>query len=160
MARLNFVKKARKDYPESNIKKGDSYYWWKFNFGRKQKSRTKPPRSRLTQSSFYSQLWDIQDTIAETITVEGVEGDLESLIGDLQNLLDECQESLDAMPEQLQESSAAGQTLSERIENMETYINELEAIDTSFEETDGSADEMEARLEEIVEEISNADPGL
>ena len=159
MARLNFVKKARKDYPESNIKKGDSYYWWKFNFGRKQKSRTKPSRSRLTQSSFYSQLWDIQDTIAETMTVEGVEGDLESLISDLQNLLDECQESLDAMPEQLQETSAAGETLTERIENMETYINELESIDTSFED-DLSDEEMEARLEEIIEEISNADPGL
>ena len=159
MARLNFVKKARKDYPESNIKKGDSYYWWKFNFGRKQKSRTKPSRSRLTQSSFYSQLYDIQDTIAEAFTIEGIEGDLESLVGDLQNLLDECQESLDAMPEQLQDTSAAGETLSERIENMETYINELEAIDATFE--DGLSDEeKEARLAEIVEEISNADPGL
>jgi len=159
MARLNFVKKARKDYPESNIKKGDSYYWWKHNFGRKQKSRTKPSRSRLTQSSFYSQLYDIQDTAEGTFTIEGVEGELENMIGDLQNLLDECQESLDAMPEQLQDTSAAGETLTERIENMETYINELEAIDISFEE--GLSDEeRETRLEEIVEEISSADPGL
>ncbi len=159
MARLNFVKKARKDYPESNIKKGDSYWWWKHNFGRKQKSRTKPSRSRLTQSNFYSQLYDIQDTAEGTFTIEGVEGELENMIGDLQNLLDECQESLDAMPEQLQDTSAAGETLTERIENMETYIDELEAIDTEFEE--GLSDEeREARLEEIVEEISSADPGL
>ena len=159
MARLNFVKKARKDYPESNIKKGDSYYWWKFNFGRKQKSRTKPPRSRLTQSSFYSQLYDIQDTAEGTFTVEGIEGDLGTMVSDLQNLLDECQDSLDNMPEQLKDTSAAGETLTERIESMETYISELEAIDTSFED-DLSDEEKETRLQEIVEEIENADPGL
>jgi len=160
MARLHFVKKAQKDYPEAKIKKGDSYYWWKHNFGRKQKSKTKPSRSQLTQSNFYSQLYNIQDTIAESFTVEGIEGDLESLVGDLQNLLDECQESLDNMPEQLKDTSAAGETLTERIENLETYISELEAIDTSFEETDGSEKEMEERLQEIVEEIGSADPGL
>ncbi len=159
MARLNFVKKARKDYPESNIKKGDSYWWWKHNFGRKQKSRTKPSRSQLTQSNFYSQLYDIQDTAEGTFTIEGIEGELENMVGDLQNLLDECQESLDAMPEQLQDTSVAGETLTERIENMETYINELEAIDTEFED-DLSDEEREARLEEIVEEISSVDPGL
>jgi len=159
MARLHFVKKAQKDYPESNIKKGDSYWWWKHNFGQKQKSRTKPSRSRLTQSNFYSQLWDIQDAV-ETFTVEGIEGDLETMKSDLQNLLDECQGSLDNMPEQLKETSDSGVTLGERIENMETYINELDAIDVSFEETDGSEKEMEERLAEIVEEIGNADPGL
>jgi len=159
MARLHFVKKAQKDYPESNIKKGDSYWWWKHNFGQKQKSRTKPSRSRLTQSNFYSQLWDIQDAV-ETFTVEGIEGDLETMKSDLQNLLDECQGSLDNMPEQLKETSDSGVTLGERVENLEEYINELEAIDVSFEETDGSEKEMEERLAEIVGEIGNADPGL
>ena len=159
MARLNFVKKARKDYPESNIKRGDSYYWWKHNFGRKQKSRAEPSRSQLTQSSFYSQLYNIQDTIAESFTVEGIEADIESLVGDLQNLLDECQESLDNMPEQLQETSAAGETLTERIENLETYINELESIDTEFED-DLSEEETEERLQVIIAEIGSADPGL
>jgi len=159
MARLHFVKKAQKDYPEANIKKGDSYWWWKHNFGRKQKSRTKPSRSRLTQSSFYSQLYDIQDAV-ETFTAEGIEGDLETMTSDLQNLLDECQESLDNMPEQLKETSDSGMLLSERVENLEEYINSLEAIDPSFEETDGSEKEMEERLVEIIEEIGTADPGL
>ena len=38
MPKLNYVKKARKDYPESEIQKGDSYYWWQFNYGPKNKS--------------------------------------------------------------------------------------------------------------------------
>lgn len=30
MARLHFVKSARKDNPSAEVKKGESYYWWKF----------------------------------------------------------------------------------------------------------------------------------
>ena len=33
MTRAHFVKKARKDHPEGDIKKGDSYWWWAFMVG-------------------------------------------------------------------------------------------------------------------------------
>lgn len=159
MARLHFVKKAQKDYPESNIKKGESYYWWKFNYGRKQKSKSKPSRSQLTQSDFYGQLWDIQDSI-EKFIAETIEDDIGGMTSELQDLLDECQEKLDNMPKQLQESSDSGMLLQERIENLESYVSDLESIDTSLEETDGSEEEIEERLQEIIDEIENADPGL
>jgi len=32
MPRVHFVKKARRDYPDDDIKKDESYYWWKFRF--------------------------------------------------------------------------------------------------------------------------------
>lgn len=35
MARATLVKKARKDIPGTDIKAGDSYYWWAFRFGGK-----------------------------------------------------------------------------------------------------------------------------
>ena len=35
MPRVHFVKKARKDVPNSDIKKGEGYFWWKFNYGAK-----------------------------------------------------------------------------------------------------------------------------
>lgn len=38
-----FVKKARKDYPEEGIKKGDSYYWTKKDrFSEKKRFKEKP----------------------------------------------------------------------------------------------------------------------
>jgi len=54
MARANFVKKARKD--NSVVKKGESYYWWKFAYGSKQYSKEAPSRSQLTQSGFKMQV--------------------------------------------------------------------------------------------------------
>jgi hypothetical protein len=53
MARAHFVKKARKAIPGTDIKKGDSYYWWKFRFGGKRTSKTAPKASQLTQSEFW-----------------------------------------------------------------------------------------------------------
>lgn len=63
MARATFVKKARKDIPGTDIKAGESYYWWKFRFGGKHYSKTPPRRSQLTQSDFLGQLYAIEDEI-------------------------------------------------------------------------------------------------
>jgi len=65
MARANFVKAAAKDYPEQGIKKGDSYYWWKFRHGGKRYSKTMPKQSQLTQSEFLSGVWSVEETLAE-----------------------------------------------------------------------------------------------
>jgi hypothetical protein len=64
MPKVIFVKKAQKDIPGTNIKKGDSYYWWKFRFGGKRTSKTYPKRSQLTQSDFLQRIYEIEDQLS------------------------------------------------------------------------------------------------
>lgn len=123
MPRVHFVKKARKDNPV--VKKGESYYWWKFRFGGKRFSVTRPKRSQLTQSSFLAALYDIEDGLGEEMT----EDDINLLVADLENLRDECECSLSNMPEQLQDSSESGMLLQERIDMIGDWILEIESID-------------------------------
>jgi hypothetical protein len=163
MAKANFVKKARKDYPEHGVKKGESYWWWKFNFSRiKYISKEKPNRSQLTQSSFFSTLWAIEDGIekrfAGHICSDDIQNELENLISEIEELKDEVQGNLDNMPYQLQESNT-GQLLQERIDELENWVSDLNGIDTSIEEG-LSEEELENKIEEIIEEITSTSSGL
>lgn len=162
MARANFVAKAMKDNPAAL--KGESYWWWKFRYGPKRYSKTRPERHQLTQSGFYSQLWQLEDHLPMALDaakdLQGVEAEIESLIADLEMLMEECQESLDAMPESLQESSSSGELLAERIEGIEGWISELQSIDLEMPEEEPDDDEVEEHLENIKEEIINTNPGI
>jgi DNA repair ATPase RecN len=137
MPKVNTVKSARKDYPEYGIKKGDTYYWWSFNFGPTFKSKTYPKRSQLTRSDFLSQLWDLEDNLADRFSgldnEDDIQAELDSLKDDIQNLLDETQEKYDNMPDQLRDSSDAGNTLQERIDGLENWISELDSVDVSID---------------------------
>jgi hypothetical protein len=169
MPRVHHVKKARKDHGE-NIKKGDSYYWWKFNYGPKVKSKTYPRRSQLTRSDFLGTYYDIQDGFEPT--PDSIIDDLSNLIDDVSNLRDETQERFDNMPENLQETSSSGEMLQERIDGLEGWISDLESIDAdSWEENfkanlegNETEDEIEEKrqeaFDELVQEIQDADPGL
>lgn len=148
MTRLHFVKKARKKNPA--VKKGESYYWWQFRYGPKRYSKEKPRRSQLTQSDFLSQLYELEDEIAEAAP-ESPE-DLESLrdewVQRIEDLRDECQEKLDNMPEQLQESDS-GQLLQERIDALEEWSNAIGGIDVDYDEDEAKKMFAEGKLEEI-----------
>jgi gas vesicle protein len=135
MARVHTVNKARKDVKGTDIKKGDSYYWWKFRFGGKQCSKTYPKRWQLTQSDFLSELYQIEDEISEYTceSVDELKEFLEEKIQRIEEMRDECQEKIDNMPEQLQ-TSGSGETLQERIDNLESWIDELNAIDIDIDE--------------------------
>lgn len=159
MARAKFVKKARKDYLDNKIKKGDSYYWWKFNFSSViHRQLNAPRRSQLTQSPFLSELYGIQDDISEMEFTEDVESELEEITGRVQELIDQAQESLDNMPEHLQESSASGETLRERVDALEDWHNELDSIETEIED-DTDQDKAE-QIEIIGANIKDAECNL
>ena len=143
MPRVHFVKKARKDNPI--VKKGESYYWWKFRFGGKRYSKTRPKRSQLTQSSFLANLWDLEDSIPNEMSEE----DVNSFISELEALKEECEYSLDNMPEQLRDTSESGYLLRERIDNLDDWINELYSIDFDHKHPD-----------EIAEAVSDTNPGI
>jgi hypothetical protein len=119
------------------IAKGESYYWWQFKNGGKHFSKTEPKPSQLTQSSYLSQLYSIQERINEfeTSNVEDLENFVDELKGDLETLRDDTSDSLDNMPENLK-TSPTGELLQERIDNLENAISEFENIDTSYDEPD------------------------
>jgi len=167
MARANFVAKARKDNPVAL--KGESYWWWKFRYGPKRFSKNRPERHQLTQSNFYSQLWQLEDHLPLALDaakdLQEVDDVIQTYIADLEMLMDECQESLDAMPESLQESSMSGELLTERIDGIEGWISELQSIELEMEEPESDdmlpdEDEIQDHLENIKEEIINTNPGL
>ena len=100
MAKVNFTKKAQKDYPEFGIKKGDSYYYWSLMTGPRSsityKSLTQPKPSQLTSSPFLSTLYEIQERIEEVefTELDDLKSFVEEIVGDIGSLKDETQSSL------------------------------------------------------------------
>lgn len=146
MARAHFVKKARKDHP-GGIKKGDSYWWWKFRGWKKQCSHTRPKQSQLTRSPFLSAYYAILERLEEAGDL-GEDGAAD-IVGELEQLAEECEASLDNMPEHLQETSWSGELLQERIDNLNDWIGEIQGIDWE-----------DVTPEEGASAILDCDPGI
>ena len=141
MPRVTFVKSARKN--NSVCKKGESYYWWKFRYGGKRESLTRPRPSQLTQSAYYGTVRSLEESIEDANIQDNdelisVRDDIQS---ELENLRDETQESLDNMPESLQ-YSPTGELLQERIDAVEEAINEVECIE-EFDEEEPDIDDFD-----------------
>lgn len=164
MARANFVKKARKDVAGTDIKKGESYWWWQFAYSPKSYSKEAPKQSQLTRSAFKVQMYDIGDRISAVGTeCDDFEGEVSDIVDELQGLRDECEEKLQNMPEQLQESNS-GEILQGRMDSLEEMISELEEIDCSIDtdKEEGETEEeyqdrIEERKQEIVDEIQGVE---
>ena len=147
------LSKIDKTIPENEndevfIAKGESYWWWAFQYGGKHFSKTQPKASQLTQSNYLSQLYDIQERLNEVqVNSPGdVEFCIDEFKDEIENLKDETDSSLQNMPEQLQQVPT-GELLQERIDALDNAISELESIDCDYEEPD---DEM------IKEEIGDS----
>lgn len=155
MARLHFVKKARKPIKSIGVKKGDSYYWWKFNFSRtKHCSKAQPPRSALTQSEFLGQVYDLEDRLSaldNTMTAEDIQSEVESIAEEIRNLGQEQEDKRGNMPDQLQDSGS-GETLQNRYDSCEEWASNLEGVDFSVDD-DLKGEDLENRIEEIIEEV-------
>lgn len=158
MARVNFVKSARKDNPDYDIKKGDSYYWWKFRFGGKRVSKTKPRRSQLTQSEFLSQVYDLEDEIGEAgpADLDELRSLVEDWVNRIRDIGSECEEKLNNMPDSLQQGPT-GEQLQSRIDGMEEWASELEGLDLEPDEGEEGFD-ADAYLDERLQEIQGFQP--
>lgn len=143
MPKVHHVKKARKD--NSVVKRGESYYWWKFNFGAKYYSKTFPKLQQLTQSDFWIQVFDIQDSLQAV----QVSDDIDEIISTIEELREEQEEKLSNMPEQLQESSTSGELLQSRGYSLEEFISELESAKDGYDEY--AEDDKEAWRETVHE---------
>lgn len=133
------------------IEKGESYYWWQFAFGSKRLSKTTPKQSQLTQSSFLSGIYGLEESISGmNWTMENFTDQLNEIKDQLQEMQDECEDNLSNIPEQLQDG-AAGNTLTERIDNLTTWISDIENIE---------APENEDEVENKVAELTDSNPGF
>jgi hypothetical protein len=130
MPRVTFVKNARKD--NKVCLKGESYYWWKFRFGGKHYSLTRPKPSQLTQSNYLGTLYSICESVEEYGIEPGEEGAIENLrdevVGQLEELRDECEESRSNMPEALQDSPT-GELLQERYDAIDGALGDIENVE-------------------------------
>lgn len=155
MAKAHFVKKARKDNPA--VKKGQSYWWWKFRNGSKQYSAVQPKLSQLTQSEFLSQWYCIEETlIADIMEVDRIRNtedavwhlqtSVDNAIEDLEILLCEQEEKRGNMPDHLQDSDT-GTLLEERAYACSDWIDALGSVD------------FNCSIAEIVDEIEQTCPG-
>lgn len=136
MARVTYVKKARKDHPDHGIKKGESYYWWQFAFGPKMVSKTHPSRSQLTRSEFLGQVYEIEDRIQafdSQCAPEDLISEAEEIIEEIRMLGSECEEKRSNMPEQLQDAPS-GEMLQSRVDECESWADEMEGVELELEE--------------------------
>lgn len=125
MPRVYYVKRARRDYSDEGIRRGESYYWWKFKFGSKQRSKTPPQVSQLTQSEFWSTLYSIQESTGRMSADNDIQDQLYDLKSDLEQLRDETQEKADNQPESMSDGPVA-ELLNARVEALDDCILTLE----------------------------------
>jgi hypothetical protein len=140
--------KARKDYPNFGIKKGDQHYTWTLKTGprtsREFRQIAPPRRSQLTTSEFLSTVYDLEDRLASVDN----EDDARSLVDELNQLADEQDDKLSNMPEGLQQGPT-GQQLESRAEGCREAANEIEAILDNHADEDDWDDTM-SQVREVV----------
>lgn len=150
MAKATFVNKARKNYKQHGIKKGESYWWWSFRFGGKHYSLTPPKQSQLTQSAFFSELYSIEEDMDELTCTDKDEFDSakQEILDRIESLKDETEGKRENMPESLQDGDT-GILLQERVDGLESWYNEIEAVECEYEE-----DDIRSELKDEDEDLS------
>lgn len=169
MPRVKY-QKARKDYPDQGIKKGDMYYYTKRKTGPRSSlvMRSLKPfkASQLTGSPFMAGWYAASEAWGES----GKEPqDIRDAAEAIRDLGSEAQESFDNMPEGLQQGET-GERLENRASEAESRADELEQLaeemegldepeEVSDEEADDdwqeSCDEYETELARIREEVED-----
>jgi len=136
MPRVN-VQKANKNYPSEGIKKGETYYKWKFRYGPLVRSAIKPRRSQLTQSEFLGWLYDTQDgwdgRFLGCADQDDLDSAVEEAVSEIQEQIDELEEKMGNLPEQFQDAGP-GEILQERIDGLDSWMSDLESVNTELDE--------------------------
>lgn len=160
MAKVHFVKSARKDNPVA--KAGESYYWWKpmvgGRGGAKRYSKEPPRPSQLTQSEFLSAAYAAQESLDEAKDADA----FRAVAEEVRELGDETQGKYDNMPEGLQQGDT-GQLLeerasqcNERADQIESAADDLETKMTEREELRQAWSDYDAALADYDEEDEDA----
>lgn len=128
---------ANKDYPQSGIKKGDTYYKWAFRYGGAHKSLRYPRPSQLTQSKMsaaYAAGETLEDVVDDTTSDRAaIIAAADEAIEGLEGVRDEYQDSLDNMPNQ---DNPIGEGIQETIESLDEWIANIESAKGEIESAD------------------------
>jgi uncharacterized protein YukE len=189
MPRVNSVAKCRKSPGQcgkcgTEIKVGEPYKFWAFMVGgrggprhvRCGKPECAPKPWDLTQSDFWSAVYQLQATEFDGETAEDLESQRDEVASELENIASEQEDKLSNMPDGLQQG-ASGELLQERADACRDAAGTLESVDCSVdvegepERKDGESDEdygkrvdawrsenedYKNRLEEIRDELRSA----
>jgi hypothetical protein len=155
------TQRARKDYPEQGIKKGDTYFSWKLSIKsplRRSLSRPKP--SQLTMSDFWQEVYSIKEQAEATVPeFDGIESDIEDIKSQIENHRDEQDSRKSNMPDNLQEGPT-GELLQGRYDALDECVDTLGGIDATGEFVEATGDELEEakanRADEIWSEVIDA----
>ena len=151
MPRVTHVKKARKDHP-GGIKKGESYYWWKFRYGGKRYSKVYPRPSQLTNSDKLSRVYAAEESVTDAmgdVDFEALQGAVENAAEEVRAVGEEYQESCDAIRDQFTESPTADEC-EEKAESCEGIASELDEV---------GFDSLPNKPEDNDEPLEPEDPG-
>jgi hypothetical protein len=160
--KVHKVEKARDDIPGTDIKKGDTYYWWKSFRGPKRVSKTPPRASQTTASEFLSTVYGVGEELEDAVkgddfTKESVLAVLESAKDEVESAQSECQEKFDNMPEGLQQGDT-GQLLENRCSQCDEVMSAIDQASSEVEdqqvEEDGSyGEDARENIRQILSEI-------
>jgi ABC-type transporter Mla subunit MlaD len=158
MPKVHHVLKARKDVKGTDIKRGDSYYWWQFRNCAKSVSKTPPTRQQLTQSEFLSTLYDHEDNAnglldelqAAKDAFELVRDRLNELAEDVRSFGSEQDDKRSNMEERFPNGCPTMDLLEARAERCNEIADELEAaaseVDSPIEEVDRLVGDVESAI--------------
>jgi hypothetical protein len=144
MAKLHFVKKARKSIKGTPVKRGMSYWWWKPHIrAAKRVSLTKPRRSQyLTQSPFLGSLMDMEDDLENVngMPREELTNMLEEMADALEQLAEECEASKESVAEEFGEDNPTAELLRTRAEFCSDLAGDLRSLASDDDPKEGLAD--------------------
>lgn len=155
MATVHFVKSARKDNETQGIKKGDSYYWWKFRHGGKLISKTRPKPSQLTQSEFWQAVLSLQEENDSAPAPDDIDSQVDSIKDRLSEIQSELEDKISNMEQSFPNGCPSLDTLNERKDAIESAISDIESADLSFDESMDD-EERDDRAQEIWNDIIDA----
>jgi len=134
-------RKARKDYLDAGVKKGDMYYYVSIKTGprssRIMRQLTPFKPAQLTSSEYLKAVYGIEESLSHVTD----DSDIQEIIMLIEELRDETQEKFDNMPDGLQQGDT-GQMLEERIGQCDDSIQELETIISELGDNDDVDDDL------------------
>jgi hypothetical protein len=158
------IQKAGKDYPNINVLKGTTYYWWKFRYGGKHRSATYPRPSQLTQSKMsaaYAASEALEDAIFNAVDAQVIADALGDASTEIEDVKTEYEESLENMVSQ---EGQIAEEIQEKIDGLEEWVQNIDAAkdevesleDFGEDEDDVSKNGAEALLEAAKDAAGNA----
>lgn len=155
MPKVNFVRKAQKD--NAVAKRGESYYWWKFRYGPKQMSKTRPKPSDLTQSQYLKVIYACQERfqyIDDPTQLDPNENTAEEICNAMDHAADECESIADDLVELVAQYEEKATNIEENFENSELAEN----MHTAGDECQTTVDDLRELSSSLRDAANWVDP--